>query len=126
MEIEPGSKESYEAIEAGCVGAFCSKYDYLFKNQRISSNVTELVPLPKVHEKPIIRLSREEYQALCPEMTREDLQWCIDYVDELAQSTGNKHQNGTVDHLICMQNRVCCRDHAGEKDRNAEIGHNLI
>lgn len=32
MEIEPGSKESYEAIEAGCVGAFCSKYDYLFKN----------------------------------------------------------------------------------------------
>ena len=37
-----------------------SFYDYLFKNQRISSNVTELVPLPKVHEKPIIRLSREE------------------------------------------------------------------
>ena len=37
-----------------------SFYDYLFKNQRISSNVTELVPLPKIHEKPIIRLSREE------------------------------------------------------------------
>lgn len=37
-----------------------SFYDYLFKNQRIHSNVTELVPLPKVHEKPIIRLSREE------------------------------------------------------------------
>ena len=37
-----------------------SFYDYLFKNQRISSNVTELVPLPKVHEKPIIRLSKEE------------------------------------------------------------------
>ena len=37
-----------------------SFYDYLFKNQRISSNVTELVPLPKVHEKPIIRLSRDE------------------------------------------------------------------
>lgn len=30
--INPGSKESYEAIEAGHVGAFCSKYDYLFKN----------------------------------------------------------------------------------------------
>ena len=37
-----------------------SFYDYLFKNQRISSNVTELVPLPKVHEKPIIRLTRDE------------------------------------------------------------------
>ncbi len=37
-----------------------SFYDYLFKNQRISSNVTELVPLPKVHEKPIIRLSKAE------------------------------------------------------------------
>ena len=37
-----------------------SFYDYLFKNQRITSNVTELVPLPKIHEKPIIRLSKEE------------------------------------------------------------------
>lgn len=37
-----------------------SFYDYLFKNQRIGANVTELVPLPKVHEKPIIRLSKEE------------------------------------------------------------------
>ena len=37
-----------------------SFYDYLFKNQRISSNVTELVPLPKIHEKPIIRLNRNE------------------------------------------------------------------
>ena len=37
-----------------------SFYDYLFKNQRIGSNVTELVPLPKVHEKPIIRRTKEE------------------------------------------------------------------
>ena len=37
-----------------------SLYDYLFKNQRVSSNVTELVPLPKIHEKPIIRLSKQE------------------------------------------------------------------
>lgn len=40
--------------------AIRSFYDYLFQNQRISSNVTELVPLPKVHEKPIIRLDRNE------------------------------------------------------------------
>lgn len=37
-----------------------SFYDFLFKNQRISSNVTELVPLPKIHEKPIIRLTQDE------------------------------------------------------------------
>lgn len=40
--------------------AIRSFYDYLFKNQRISANITELVPLPKVHEKPIIRLSKQE------------------------------------------------------------------
>ena len=37
-----------------------SFYDYLFKNQKIGSNVTELVPLPKVHEKPILRLNKDE------------------------------------------------------------------
>lgn len=41
-----------------------SFYDYLFKNQRIGSNVTELVPLPKIHEKPILRLSKEELEKL--------------------------------------------------------------
>ena len=39
-------------------------YDYLFKNQRISSNVTELVPLPKIHEKPILRLSKREMEKM--------------------------------------------------------------
>ncbi len=41
-----------------------SFYDYMFKNQRISSNVTELVPLPKIHEKPILRLSRAEMEKM--------------------------------------------------------------
>ena len=41
-----------------------SFYDYLFKHQRISSNVTELVPLPKIHEKPILRLSRSEMEKM--------------------------------------------------------------
>lgn len=35
-------------------------YDYLFQSKRIASNVTLLVPLPKIHEKPILRLSQEE------------------------------------------------------------------
>lgn len=37
-----------------------SFYDYLFKNSRIPANITTLVPLPKIHEKPILRLSRDE------------------------------------------------------------------
>ncbi len=35
-------------------------YEYLFREQRIPANVTTLVPLPKIHEKPILRLSMEE------------------------------------------------------------------
>ena len=41
-----------------------SFYDYLFKNQKIASNVTELVPLPKIHEKPILRLTESELAKL--------------------------------------------------------------
>ena len=37
-----------------------SFYHFLFQNGRIASNVTELVPLPKIHEKPILRLSLAE------------------------------------------------------------------
>ncbi len=37
-----------------------SFYDFLFRAQRIPSNVTLLVPLPKIHEKPILRLNQEE------------------------------------------------------------------
>ena len=39
-------------------------YDYLFMNQRVPSNVTQLIALPKVHEKPIIRLSESEMSRL--------------------------------------------------------------
>ena len=39
-------------------------YNYLYVNQRISSNVTELVPLPKIHEKPIIRLNMAEMKKI--------------------------------------------------------------
>lgn len=44
-----------------------SFYDYLFKNNRIPANVTTLVPLPKVHEKPILRLSIEEMHRMLEE-----------------------------------------------------------
>ncbi|MBR4459156.1 MAG: tyrosine-type recombinase/integrase [Clostridia bacterium] len=39
-------------------------YDYLFQEQRIPANVTLLVPLPKIHEKPIIRLNPDEVRRI--------------------------------------------------------------
>lgn len=41
-----------------------SFYAFLFKQNRIPSNITELVPLPKIHEKPIIRLSKSELSSM--------------------------------------------------------------
>lgn len=37
-----------------------SFYDYMYQSQRIVANVTLLLELPKIHEKPIIRLTQEE------------------------------------------------------------------
>ena len=37
-----------------------SFFEYLFSSSRIASNVTTLVPLPKLHSKPILRLEEKE------------------------------------------------------------------
>lgn len=39
-------------------------YDYLFRANRIPSNVTLLIDLPKIHEKPIIRLDQTEMKRI--------------------------------------------------------------
>ena len=44
-----------------------SFYEFLFKNNRIPSNVTTLVPLPKIHEKPILRLTQQEMNRMLNE-----------------------------------------------------------
>lgn len=49
-----------------------SFYDYLFKNGRIPSNVTTLVPLPKIHEKPILKLSLDEMQRMLEQAATGD------------------------------------------------------
>lgn len=49
-----------------------SFYDYLFKNGRIPANVTTLVPLPKIHEKPILRLTMEEMQRMLEQAATGD------------------------------------------------------
>ncbi len=47
--------------------AIRSCYEYLFSAQRIPSNVTTLVPLPKIHEKPILRLNADEMEKMLNE-----------------------------------------------------------
>ncbi len=42
-------------------------YEYLFKNHRIPANITTLVPLPKIHEKPIIRMTLAEMRRMLEE-----------------------------------------------------------
>lgn len=49
-----------------------SFYDYLFKNNRIPANVTTLVPLPKIHEKPILRLSMDEMHRMLEQAATGD------------------------------------------------------
>ena len=49
-----------------------SWYDYLFKERRIPSNPTLLVPLPKIHEKPILRLNAEEMTRMLAEAETGD------------------------------------------------------
>ncbi|MGN0793386.1 MAG: tyrosine-type recombinase/integrase [Aristaeellaceae bacterium] len=49
-----------------------SFYDYLFKNNRVPSNVTTLVPLPKIHEKPIIRLTLAEMRRMLEQAATGD------------------------------------------------------
>ncbi|MBQ9326206.1 MAG: tyrosine-type recombinase/integrase [Clostridia bacterium] len=44
-----------------------SLYDFLFRAERIPSNVTLLKPLPKIHEKPILRLNAEEMRKMLTE-----------------------------------------------------------
>lgn len=41
-----------------------SLFEYLFKNKHIDANVATLVSLPKLHEKPILRLEKDEMQRL--------------------------------------------------------------
>ena len=48
-------------------------YDYLFKNHRIPANITTLVPLPKIHEKPIIRLTLDEMRRMLEQAATGDV-----------------------------------------------------
>lgn len=49
-----------------------SFYDYLYKKQLISSNPAALITLPKIHEKPIIRLNQDEMIRMLEQSTTGD------------------------------------------------------
>ncbi len=49
-----------------------SFYEYLFTNHRIPANVTTLVPLPKIHEKPIVRLTLDEMHRMLEQAATGD------------------------------------------------------
>ncbi len=66
-EHDPENARAFTNHEVAIKRKLCSIrafYEYLFKAQRIPSNVTSLISLPKIHEKPILLLSREEVQHL--------------------------------------------------------------
>lgn len=53
--------------ELGIMRKLCSLrslFEYMFKNGYIEANIATLVSLPKVHEKPILRLDQEEMQKM--------------------------------------------------------------
>lgn len=53
--------------ELGIMRKMCavrSLFEYLFSNEKIPANIATLVPLPKLHEKPILYLERDEVEKL--------------------------------------------------------------
>jgi len=70
--------ENHQSGKARKVSTLRSLISYLFKNGLIGRNVAELVDMPKIHEKPVIRLEPDEVATL------------LDYVESGASLT--KHQ----------------------------------
>ncbi len=64
---ETGESHIVQNHELGIMRKLCSLrslFEYMFKNGLIEANIATLVSLPKVHEKPILRLEPEEMQKM--------------------------------------------------------------
>ncbi len=60
---DTGEEKLVRNHELGIMRKLCSLrslFEYLYKNKHIDANITTLVSLPKLHEKPILRLERDE------------------------------------------------------------------
>ena len=69
--IRQNSDQTGETVvnnhELGIMRKLCavrSFFEYLFSNEKIPANIATLVPLPKLHEKPILYLEKEEVEKL--------------------------------------------------------------
>ena len=64
LNVRQRAKVNHELSIKRKLCAVRSFYDFLFKSNRIEANVTTLVALPKIHEKPIIRLDQTELERI--------------------------------------------------------------
>ena len=64
---ESGESHIVQNHELGIMRKLCSLrslFEYLFKNGHIEANITTLIELPKIHDKPILRLEPDEMQKM--------------------------------------------------------------
>ncbi len=64
---ETGASKVVQNHELGIMRKLCSLrslFEYLFKNGHIEANIATLVTLPKLHDKPILRLEADEMQKM--------------------------------------------------------------
>ncbi len=64
---ETGESKVVQNHELGIMRKLCSLrslFEYLFKNGHIEANIATLVTLPKLHDKPILRLEPDEMQRM--------------------------------------------------------------
>ncbi|MDD3410831.1 MAG: tyrosine-type recombinase/integrase [Eubacteriales bacterium] len=69
---EPSEQRVLQNHEYGIMrklSSLRSYFDYLFRTSRIGGNIATLVPLPKLHDKPILRLETDEVERLLSEVS---------------------------------------------------------
>lgn len=64
--------QNHEAGIMRKLSALRSLFDFLFQNDYIKGNIAELITLPKIHEKPILRLDPNEMQKLLDTVSSGD------------------------------------------------------
>ena len=72
---ENGASTVVQNHELGIMRKLCSLrslFEYLFKNGHIEANIATLVSLPKLHDKPILRLERDEMQKMLDTVSSGD------------------------------------------------------
>lgn len=72
---ETGESHIVQNHELGIMRKLCSLrslFEYMFKNGLIEANIATLVSLPKVHEKPILRLEADEMRKMLDAVSTGD------------------------------------------------------